>query len=327
MSASFAIDVADVQDAAARIAGVAVRTPLLEYAALNDRVGGRVLVKFEGAQRTGSFKFRGAYNRLARIEPAAREAGVVAWSSGNHAQGVAAAAALLGMPATIVMPADAPRIKIAGTRALGAGIVLYDRDTQSREAIATELVQARGATLVPSFDDPFIIAGQGTVGLEILEQAQARRVELGRLLVCCGGGGLVAGIATAVKAAEPGIDIYCVEPEDFDDTARSLQSGVRERVAPGAASICDALLAPCPGALTFPINLALLSGGLVVSDRQVRAAMRFAFETLKLVVEPGGAVALAAALFGTRPTDDRATAIVLSGANVDPAPYAGIVTA
>jgi threonine dehydratase len=321
---SFAITADDVRSAARQIAGVAIRTPLLENAALNERVGGRVLIKFEGAQHMGSFKFRGAYNRLSRIAEADRPAGVVAWSSGNHAQGIAAAARRLGIPATIVMPADAPAIKIANTRALGAEILLYDRLTQSREAIATALATDRGATLVPSFDDPHIIAGQGTIGLELLEQAADLDASPDQILVCCGGGGLVAGIATAVRDVTPATRIYSVEPAGFDDTARSLRSGVRESISPDARSICDALLAPMPGELTFPINRALLAGGLVVSDAQVRSAMRFAFETLKLVVEPGGAVALAAILHGVAPAADT-SAIIVSGANVDPVAYAAIL--
>lgn len=322
----FAISAHDVRHAARVIAGAAVRTPLLEYAALNERAGRRVLVKFEGAQHTGSFKFRGAYNRLARIEGAAKAAGVVAWSSGNHAQGVAAAAGLLGMPAVIVMPADAPAIKRENTKALGAEIVLYDRLRESREEIAAALAAARGAIMVPPFNDASIIAGQGTVGLEILQQAAEAGAELGQVLVCCGGGGLTAGVATIVKDADASIDVYSVEPAAFDDTARSLASGRRESVAKGAVSICDALLTPSPGELTFPINQALLSGGLAVSDAQVKAAMRFAFETLKLVIEPGGAVALAAVLHGLAPPTARATAVVVSGANVDAALYAAILS-
>lgn len=326
MSSLFAITADDVRSAAKTISGVAVRTPLLEYAALNERAGRRVLIKFEGAQHTGSFKFRGAYNRLARIEGAVKAAGVVAWSSGNHAQGVAAAARLLGMPAIIVMPADAPTIKQANTKALGAEIVLYDRLTESREEIAAALAAQRGAIMVPPFNDSFIIAGQGTVGLEILEQAHEAKAVLGQVLVCCGGGGLTAGVATAIKDANPSIDVYSVEPAAFDDTARSLRSGQRESVVKGAASICDALLTPTPGELTFPINQALLAGGLAVSDEQVKSAMRFAFEKLKLVVEPGGAVALAAILHGLAPTTSLATAVVVSGANVDPTLYAAILS-
>lgn len=320
-----AITAEDVLDAARMIAPAAVRTPLLENAVLNERCGRRVFIKFEGAQRTGSFKFRGAYNRLVRLDAKERRAGVVAWSSGNHAQGVAAAAKMLDMPAIIVMPADAPAIKLATTRALGAQVITYDRHTENREEIATALAQARGATLVPSFDDPYIIAGQGTAGLEIVEQAAEAGVEVGQILVCCGGGGLTAGIATAVKARAPDTRIYTVEPAGFDDTARSLLSGERESVRPDARTICDALMSPSPGALTFPINRALVSGGLVVDDDQVRDAMRFAFSTLKLVVEPGGAVALAAMLAGLAPQDEGASAIVMSGSNVDGADYAAIV--
>jgi threonine dehydratase len=327
MTESRVINAADVRDAAQLISGVTVRTPLLEYPELSARAGTRVCVKFEGAQHTGSFKFRGAYNRLARIENAAKAAGVVAWSSGNHAQGVAAAASRLGMPATIVMPADAPSVKIANTRALGAQIVLYDRLKESREEIATALAGRTGATLVPSFDDPYIIAGQGTIGLEILEQARDASAGIGRVLVCCGGGGLVAGIATAIKDRAPAIELYSVEPAGFDDTARSLVSGRRESVDKGATSICDALLAPSPGELTFPINRTLLSGGLVVSDEQVKEAMRFAFDRMKLVVEPGGAVALAAALNRLVPASDLAIVVVISGSNVDPELYASIITA
>ncbi|MEC3948882.1 threonine ammonia-lyase [Sphingobium sp. HWE2-09] len=325
MDHSPVITIDDIIDAARRIAPAAVRTPLLENAALNDRCGRRVLLKFEGAQHTGSFKFRGAYNRLVQLDARERAAGVVAWSSGNHAQGVAAAAKRLGIAATIVMPTDAPAIKIANTRALGAEIVTYDRYTQSREQIAITLSQERGATLVPSFDDPWVIAGQGTVGLEILEQAAEAGADVGQILICCGGGGLTAGIATAVKARAPDVALYAVEPAGFDDTARSLASGVREDISPDARSICDALMAPSPGAMTFPINQSLLSGGLIVTDDQVRDAMRFAFSTLKLVVEPGGAVALAAMLSGLAPPCEGASVVILSGSNVDPALYAAII--
>jgi len=325
MTQPLAINAEDVADAMRLLAPVAVRTPLLENSALNEHCGRRVLIKFEGAQHTGSFKFRGAYNRLARLTPEERRAGVVAWSSGNHAQGVAFAARMLGIDATIVMPADAPRIKLDNTRALGAEIRLYDRARESREEIATAMARDRGATLVPSFDDPYIIAGQGTVGLEILEQARTADVSIAQILVNCGGGGLIAGIATAVRAAEPDIAIYCVEPVTFDDTARSLRSGKRESVAGGATSICDALLSQSPGALTFPINRELLSGGLTATDDEVRQAMRYAFSTLKLVTEPGGAVALAALLSGHAPSCEGATVVVISGANVDPALFAAIL--
>ena len=326
MSQPLAISARDVLDASHLLSGAAALTPLLEFEALNAAAGRRVLVKFEGAQHTGSFKFRGAYNRLARIEGAAKAAGVVAWSSGNHAQGVAAAAKRLGMTALIVMPADAPAIKLANTRALGAEVTLFDRLTQSREEIATDIAKERGAVLVPSYDDPFVIAGQGTIGLEILSQVEAAGARLGQVLSPCGGGGLIAGIATAIKAQAPQVQLFSVEPLGFDDTARSLVAGERQVVPAGAKSICDALMAPTPGALTFPINQALLSGGLAVDDAAVEAAMRFAFQSMKLVVEPGGAVALAAVLSGLVPPSDGATVVVLSGSNVDAPLYGTILS-
>jgi threonine dehydratase len=325
MSQPFAITPDDVRSAARLLLGVAVYTPLLEFTPLNEQVGARVLVKFEGAQHTGSFKFRGAYNRLARINALARPAGVVAWSSGNHAQGVAAAAKRLAMPATIVMPSDAPAIKLANTKSLGAEVVPYNRLTESREQIATEIARKRGAVIVPSFDDPFVMAGQGTIGLEILDQVRTANARPGRVLVPCGGGGLLSGIATAIKDQMPDACIYAIEPAAFDDTARSLHSGKRETVARGAASICDALQTPSPGELTFPILKRTLAGGLAVTDEQVKAAMRFAFTKMKLVIEPGGAVALAAALHGLVPAGAGDMVIVVSGANVDPDMYAAIL--
>ncbi len=324
-SAGFAIGAADVLAAAERLRGVAVETPLLEYAALNERAGRRVLVKFEGAQRTGSFKFRGAHNRLSRLGERAGAAGVVAYSSGNHGQAVAAVARMLGIAAAVVMPSDAPAIKLRNTRAFGAEIILYDRLTESREEIGARLAGERGATLVPSYDDPLIMAGQGTVGLEIVEQARAAGAALTAVLTCCGGGGLTAGVATAMKHAAPDALVYSVEPATHDDTARSLASGRRETIVPGAFSICDAVLAPTPGALTFPINKALLSGGLSVTDEQVRSAMRYAFETMKLVIEPGGAVALAAVLHGAAPPGGGDIAAIVSGSNVDPGAFAAII--
>lgn len=315
----FAISADDVRDAARQIKGVAVLTPLLEFAPLNARAGHRVLIKFEGLQHTGSFKFRGAYNRLSRLSDAEKKTGVVAWSSGNHAQGVAAAAKMLGMPAVIVMPKDAPKIKLENTKALGAEVVLYDRYTQSREDIGAALAKERGAVLVPSFDDPLVMAGQGTIGLEIMAQAAEAGVKVARVLCPCSGGGLLAGISTAVKDAAPETEIYSVEPEDFSDTARSLKSGVRESNPHGKRSICDALLAPQPGELTFPILLASLTGGLSVNDGEVAEAMRFALREMKLVSEAGGAVALAALLAGKLPVPEAgASVVVISGANVDP---------
>lgn len=278
----------DVRAAAARLKGQSVRTPLLENKALNERVGGRVLLKAETLQRTGSFKFRGAFNCISQIPEARRHGGVVAYSSGNHAQGVAAAAAALGMPAVIVMPADAPAIKVENTRGYGAEVVFYDRIRESREAIAGAIAAEREAILIKPYDDPNIIAGQGTCGLEICEEAQSLGVALDSQLVCCGGGGLTAGCALAFQALSPKTAIYTVEPEGYDDTKLSFAEGrpVPHGAAPG--SICDALLAPQPGDMTFAVMRDRVNGGITVSDAEVKAAMRFAFRTLKLVVEPGG---------------------------------------
>ncbi|MDF2764587.1 MAG: Pyridoxal-5-phosphate-dependent protein beta subunit, partial [Rhodospirillales bacterium] len=252
----------EVRAAASRLAPVAVKTPLLRSQALDRIADATVLIKPELLQRTGSFKFRGAYNKISRIPPERRSQGVVAFSSGNHAQGVAAAAQLLGAPATIVMPSDAPAIKVENTRGYGAEVVLYDRDREDREAIAREIVARSGAVLVPPYDDPDIIAGQGTVGLELVEQAEALGCRLDLVLAPCSGGGLMAGIATAVKALSPATRLMSVEPEGFDDMARSLASGQRERNAPGRRSLCDALMSPTPGILTFRINRELTAGGL-----------------------------------------------------------------
>ncbi len=320
------LTLAMVRAAATRLAGHAVLTPLLRPPALAARTGADVLLKVESLQRTGSFKFRGAYNRLAQLTAEQRSAGVVAWSSGNHAQGVSAAAQLLGVPATIVMPHDAPATKLAGTRAYGAEVVAYDRYTESRENIATELARARGAVLVPSYDDYDVMAGQGTCGLELVEQAAALGITLDAVLICCGGGGLAAGVGTAIRALSPSTELYTVEPAGFDDHARSLSSGRREHNAGDARSLCDALLAPTPGALTFPINQRLLNGALVVSDEAALEAMRYAYGHLHLVLEPGGAVALAALLQDALPVAGRSVGVVISGGNVDPALYARIIT-
>jgi threonine dehydratase len=314
--------IADVEAAATRLRAVAVRTPLLESEALNRRAGGRVLLKAECLQRTGSFKFRGAYNTISQVEAPA----VVAYSSGNHAQGVAAAARLLGKAATIVMPADAPAIKVENTRAYGVEVRLYDRHAESREQIGAEIATRTGAALIRPYDDPRVIAGQGTVGLEIAEQARERDAVLDLALAPCGGGGLIAGCALALTQAYPGISVYAVEPAGLDDTRRSLEAGARQINAPEATSICDALLVPTPGELTFGINRQLLAGGLAVGDDEVRGAMAFAFRYLKLVVEPGGAVALAAVLSGELALENRTAAVVLSGGNVDPALFAAAIT-
>jgi threonine dehydratase len=310
-------DIDAIRAAAGRIAGQAVLTPLLESPAVNARLGGRLLIKAEPLQRTGSFKFRGAYNTLSQLSPEARRKGVVTWSSGNHAQGVAAAAQVLGIPALIVMPKDAPAIKIANTRGYGAEIVLYDRIKESREDIGTSIAGERGATIVAPYDEPQVIAGQGTCGLEIAAQAKSRDIRLDAVLICCGGGGLTAGCATALAADSPDTKVYAVEPTGFDDTGRSLAAGHRVANAPEAKSFCDALLAPTPGELTFAINRRLLAGAFAVSDREAAQAMAVAFADFKLVVEPGGAVALAAVLSGKYAIKGKTVAVVASGGNVD----------
>ena len=312
---------ADIEAAAARLAGIARRTPLLADTPLDEALGGRLLFKAECLQRNGAFKFRGAYNRLVQLDARERRAGVVAFSSGNHAQGVAAAARMLGIPATIVMPRDAPAIKLENTRALGAVVVLYDRFSEDREAIARRMVAERGATLVPAYDDPHVVAGQGTAGLELMQQAAELGLVPDQVLVPTSGGGLTAGTAIAVRTLAPAAAVYGVEPEAFDDTRRSLAAGTLLRNPPEARSICDALQSSPPGELTFAINRELLAGILTVSDREVEIAMARAFRDLKLVVEPGGAVALAAALAGRIALAGRTTAIILSGGNVDPATF------
>ena len=310
-----------VRAAARRLEGAAVRTPLLESPLLNEAAGRRVLVKAECLQLTGSFKFRGAWSRLSALDVAARARGVLAYSSGNHAQGVALAARRLGMRAVIVMPSDAPALKIANTRAYGAEVALYDRaGGEDREALGARLAARDGLTLVKPYDDPWVIAGQGTCGLEIAEQARAAGVTQADVLVCCGGGGLTAGVALALEGAAPGLRARPVEPEGFDDTARSLVSGRPEVNAAPSGSICDAIVTPSPGEITLPIMRRLCGPGVAVSDAQALAAMAAAFLRLKLVLEPGGAVALAAALAGGGEGD--AVIAVASGGNVDPEVFA-----
>lgn len=317
----------DVAQAATRLRGVAVRTPLLTSPELDAHLGARVLVKPETLQRTGSFKFRGAYNRLSTLREGGAPGGVVAYSSGNHALGIAHAARLLGLPAIVVMPADAPETKREQTRAQGAEIRQYERFFACRERIAAELAAERGATVVKPYDDPAIIAGQGTVGLELLQQAHEAGENLDAILVCAGGGGLAAGAALACSALSPKTAVFTVEPAGHDDHARSLAAG--RRVSNDTAtepSICDALLAPTPGELTFAVNRDRLAGGLSVSDSAVCQAVRFAFESLKLVVEPSGAVALAAALREEIPSRPATIGVILSGANVDPEAHADLVS-
>jgi threonine dehydratase len=315
----------DVQSAAALLSGQAVETPLLESPALNERLGGRVLIKPETLQRVGAFKFRGAYNRLARLTADQRVGGVVAFSSGNHAQGVALAARLLGMPALIVMPGDAPAVKVEATRGYGAEVRFYDRATDDREAIAAATAAERRAVVVPAFDDPFVIAGQGTVGLEIARQAEARGVSIDLLLSPVGGGGLLAGVSLAMTALSPATELHGVEPAGFDDTRLSLEAGERRGAPAAASSLCDALESPMPGVLTFPILQRSLASVVAVTDAQVAEAMRVAYATLKLVVEPGGSVALAALLAGRIDLAGRTAAIILSGGNVDAALFARVL--
>jgi len=316
---------ADVDEAARRLAGVALHTPLLTSAALDAMTGGRIFLKAETLQRTGSFKFRGAYNKLASLAPERRSGGVVAYSSGNHAQGVAAAAQLLGMACVIVMPRDAPRAKRERTAALGAEIVLYDRASDDREAIAGDIAQRRGAVLVPPYDDALIIAGQGTAGREIVEDLAALGLTPDVVVVTASGGGLTAGIALAIKAKAPAALLYTAEPQGFDDHARSFRSGQREQNAALTGTICDALMARMPGRLTFAINQELVGAGVSASDAEVGAAVAFAFAELKLVVEPGGAVALAALMTGKVDVKNKIAVAVLSGGNVDPDLFSRLV--
>jgi threonine dehydratase len=307
----------DVDAAAQVLRGVALRTPLIASPALDALTGARVFLKAETLQRTGSFKFRGAYNKLAAIPREARAGGVVAFSSGNHAQGVAAAARLLGMPAVIVMPSDAPHGKRARTAALGAEVVLFDRANDDREAIARDIAAKRNAVLVPPYDDPLVIAGQGTVGREIIEDLATLGLTPDVIAVTASGGGLTAGIALAVKSRVPDVRVYTAEPAGFDDHARSFMSGRREQNAALTGTICDALMARTPGQLTFAINRDLVGEGVAATDQEVAAAMVFAFHELKLVVEPGGAVALAALMSGKIAIKDKIAVAVLSGGNVD----------
>ena len=316
---------AGVQDAARQIAGQAVRTPLIESPTLNARLGGRVLLKAENLQQAGAFKFRGAWNRISRLTAEERARGVVAYSSGNHAQAVAAAAQRMGTSAIIVMPADSPKVKVEGVIGFGGEVRMYDRYTESREEIGEEIARTRGSVLVRPFDDPFVIEGQGTVGLEIVEQAQAVGAELDQLLCGASGGGLIAGINLSMAALAPRVPVIGVEPEAYNDTQLSLAAGERVTYAPVARpGICDALMTDRPGELTFPINRRL-ERVVTVSDAEVAEAVAYAFRTLKLVVEPGGAVSLAALLSGKVEAAGKTTAVVLSGGNVDPGLFSEII--
>lgn len=318
-------DVVEVRAARQRLSGLALTTPLLTHPVLDVATRGRILLKAESLQRVGAFKFRGAYNKIAQVDRSTFPGGVVACSSGNHAQGVASAAAIAGLPSLIVMPSDAPSLKIARTKAFGAEIRLYDRINEDRDAIALKLAAERKAAMVHPFDDRDVIAGQGTVGLELMEQA----AQLGGLpdavLVPCSGGGLASGIALAVKDVSTATEVWTVEPAGFDDLARSLVSGRSERNERLAGSICDALLSPSPGEITFGILRHHAAGGVTATDTEVRFAIRFAYHELKLVLEPGGAIALAALLAGRVKTEGRTIACILSGGNIDPALFGEIV--
>jgi len=317
--------VEDVVDAEQRLQGRVIETPVLESDAINRRVGMRVLFKAECLQHTGSFKIRGALNRLLQLSADERAAGVVAFSSGNHAQAVALAAQSLGVRATIVMPADAPRVKIARTRELGAEVVLYDREREDREAIAASIAQRHGSAIVPPFDHPHIIAGQGTLALELARYARARHLRLDAFYAPCSGGGLVAGCALALKREWPACAVYAVEPRGFTDLAASLAAGERRTIAPGGTTLCDGLRAPTPGAITFAINRRELAGAVAVDDAQILSAMAVAAQHLKVVVEPSGAAGLAAVLALARPIG-ACVGVILSGGNVDTELLAGALS-
>ncbi|MFO1109803.1 MAG: threonine/serine dehydratase [Bradyrhizobium sp.] len=322
---SLPVSAADIEAAAKVVAPFAVRTPLLSFPVLDERAGTKVYLKPEMLQRTGSFKFRGAFNKLASIPQDHRAGGVVAFSSGNHAQGVAAAAKILNMQATIVMPADAPLSKRERTRSYGAEVVLYDRYKEDREAIAGGIASQRGATLVRPYDDPFVIAGQGTAGREIAEDMAARGLSPDIVVAPASGGGLIAGVATAVKSRFPKAEVIVAEPAGYDDHTLSLKAGHREPHPAAGHTICDALMAAMPGELTFSINSRLLARGVAASDDEVAAAVAFAYRELKLVVEPGGAVGLAALLAGRIDARGKNVVIVLSGGNVDAELFAKLV--
>ncbi len=316
------MNLAMIEAAAERLEGHARVTPLLSSPFLDDIAGRRLFVKPECLQHTGSFKFRGAWSALSAMDVAQRARGVIAFSSGNHAQGVALAAARHAVPAVIIMPSDAPALKIANTRALGAEVILYDREKEDRDALGAQISAERGLTLIKPYDEPQVIAGQGTTGLEIAAQARAEGIETADVIVCCGGGGLTAGIALALEGHAPGLRARPAEPAGFDDVKRSLEAGEIQRNAAMAGSICDAIMTPQPGEMTFPIMQRLCGPGLVVTDDECLHAAALAFLRLKIVLEPGGAAALAAALFHGDKVEGDAVIAVGSGGNVDPAMFA-----
>lgn len=310
-----------IRAAAARGAGHVRRTPLLSSPFLDEIAGRRVFLKAECLQHTGSFKFRGGWSAISALDPEVRARGVIAFSSGNHAQGVALAAKMHGTSSVIIMPSDAPRVKIENTRALGAEVVLYDRATEDRDEIGDRLSAERALTLIKPFDEPQVIAGQGTCGLEMAEQAAGAGITEAEVITCCGGGGLTSGIALALEADAPAFKVRPAEPEGFDDVARSLAVGAIQRNTAMSGSICDAIITPQPGHLTFPIMQRLCGAGLVVSEEECLRAMAFAFERLRVVIEPGGAVALAAALFHGDELNTQTVIVTASGGNVDRAMF------
>jgi len=313
-----AITIDDVRAAAQRLSGQAIVTPLLENPFINEIAGKRVLVKAECMQRTGSFKFRGAWSAISALDRTSRDRGVLAFSSGNHAQGIALAAQISGINAVIIMPNDAPQLKIDNTRSFGAEVVLYDRPGgENREQLGDTLAQQRGLHLIKPYDNAYVMAGQGTCGLEIAAQAKAMDIDSANVLTCCGGGGLTSGIAIALEAEAPGFDVRPVEPRDYDDVIRSQVAGTRQFVTKWEATICDAIVTPAPGELTFPIIHRLCKTGLTVTDQETLQAMGHAMQRLKVVAEPGGAVALAAALFHSTKLDADTIIAVISGGNTD----------
>ena len=312
------IAIEDVREAARRLAPYVVKTPLLESPFLNQLAGRRILVKAECLQKTGSFKFRGAWSAISALNDAEKEKGVLAYSSGNHAQGIAQAAAIAGIKAVIIMPNDAPKLKLANTRAMGAEVVTYDRPGgENREAIGLELSKQRGLHLIKPYDHPMVMAGQGTCGLEMAEQAGELGIQEADVLVCCGGGGLTSGVALAMEADAPGFRVRPVEPQYYDDVIRSLETGERQFVTDYPPSICDAIVTPSPGELTFPIIKRLCKPGLTVTDDEALKAMGLALQRLKVAAEPGGSVALAAALFHSDKLSGDTVICVLSGGNSD----------
>ena len=319
------IGLVDVSEAAKALDGLIFRTPLLENADANAALGGRLLIKCENMQRTGAFKIRGAYNCIRQLSPEERARGAITYSSGNHALGVAVAAAMLHTSALIVMPADAPAAKVNAVRNLGAEIATYDRDTQDYNDVVEKLRQETGRVHVPPSADPRVLAGAGTAALELYEQAKAMGADPDAVLIPCGGGGLTAATAIVFNALSPETQVYAAEPATFDDTRRSLAAGERLANPKGARTICDAIMTPMPNAVTFPINLDLLAGGAIATDEEVRAAMRFAYQYYKIVIEPGAAVGIAAVLNGLIEIRERTVATVVTGGNIDPARFCKLI--